>query len=436
MRKLNAVALLLALILIVTGCGQTGTESNGTNGSSSDTKTIEFMHLWPTGTSAAQNQILNEIIEDFESENPGIKVEQEILSNEQYKDKLKVLAASEELPDVGMSWPGGWLQPYVNSNMFAPLDDVLDSDFRDKFVDGTIEGFEVDGKTYGLPTDLNIAMIFYNKKIFEENGLEVPTTYDEFLNVITTLNNNDITPIALGNRDAWTGSMWYMYLADRIAGAETIVNAVNGTNTFEDPNLVEAAEEIQNLVDLGAFLQGFNGLTSSEAESLFTNGQAAMFLSATWMLPTFTNSDDLSQEFKDSVDYFKFPAVEGGKGDINGFVGGNGGLFVAENSDVKEEAKQFVKYFTEKFGERSLDEAGIIPSYKLNADDYDLPDMYLKVLNDLNDASSITLFADNLMNPGPAQVHLDMIQSLFGKESTAEEFVKAHEEALAEDVVE
>jgi len=72
----------------------------------------------------------------------------------------------------------------------------------------------------------------------------------------------------------------------------------------------------------------------------------------------------------------------------------------------------------------------------LNADDYDLPELYLKVLKDLNDASSITLFADNIMTPGPAQVHLDMIQSLFGKEATPEEFVKAHEEALAKEAEE
>lgn len=391
------------------------------------------MHLWPEGTSASQNKLLNEIIDDFENENPGIKVTQEILSNEQYKNKLKVLSASGELPDVGMAWPGGWLKPYVEGNMFAPLDDVLDSEFRDKFVDGTIEGFEVNEKTYGLPTDLNIAVIFYNKEIFAEYGLEVPTTYDEFLNVVATLKENGIDPVALGNKELWTGSMWYMYLADRIGGTETLVNAVNRTSTFEDPALVQAAVEIQNLVDAGAFQKGYNSLTSSEAESTFTSGQAAMYLSATWMLPSFTSGENLTQEFKEAVDYFKFPAVEGGEGDINSFVGGTGGLFVAENSNVKEEAKLFVKYFTKEFGERALDEAGIIPAYKLNADDYDLPEMYLKVLKDLNNASNITLFADNLMSPAPAQVHLDMIQTLFGKEITPEEFVQAQEEALAEE---
>lgn len=108
-----------------------------------------------------------------------------------------------------------------------------------------------------------------------------------------------------------------MYLADHFGGTETIVNAVNRTKTFEDPTLVQAAEEIQNLVDLGAFQKGYNGASSSEAESLFTSGQAAMYLTGTWILPSFTNGENFTQEFKDSVDYFKFPSVEGGKGNIN-----------------------------------------------------------------------------------------------------------------------
>jgi raffinose/stachyose/melibiose transport system substrate-binding protein len=162
MKKLKALSLLLALTLAAAaGCGSSNQAEKDPAGSGG-TKTIKFMHLWPEGTNAPQNKILNEIIADFERENPGIKIEQEILANEQYKDKIKVLSASNQLPDVGMAWPGGWLQPYVEGNKIASFDDVIDSDYRNKFVDGTIEAFEVDGKTYGLPTDLNIAIVYYN----------------------------------------------------------------------------------------------------------------------------------------------------------------------------------------------------------------------------------------------------------------------------------
>ena len=166
------------------------------------------MHLWPEGSSKAQFTIVNDIIKQYEKDHPDVKVQTEILGNEQYKDKIKVLSASNELPDVGVTWAAGYMQPFVKGEMFAPLDDVIDSNFKDQFVAGTTEAFAIDGKTYGLPLELNITPVYYNKEIFEKYNLEVPETYDEFLTVVKTLTDNGVTPITLGNKDRWTGSMW------------------------------------------------------------------------------------------------------------------------------------------------------------------------------------------------------------------------------------
>jgi raffinose/stachyose/melibiose transport system substrate-binding protein len=419
-------AILISAMLLLSGCGgENASDSDG------DSKVIKFMHLWPEGSSKTHNEIVNEIIADYEDENPGVKVELEVLSNEQYKDKIQVLSTSDELPDVGMTWAAGYLQPYVDGNKFAPLDDIIESDLKDSFVSGTAEAYAIDGKTYGLPLELNIATVFYNKAIFEEYGLEAPETLEELEQVIETLNENDVAPIALGNKDRWTGSLWYMYLADRIGGSDVLTNAINRTGTFEDPALVQAAEEVQNLVNMDAFVKGFNGLADEEAKSMFMNEQAAMYLIATWDLPNYTTNEDVPQEFRDSVGYFKFPTVDG-KGDMNSFVGGPGvGLFVAENSDVKEEAKDFASFFVQEWGEKSVTQAGVIPATKLDAGSLDLPQMYVDVLEDLNSASNLTLFADVQMSPDAAQVHLDMIQAIFGNEVTPEEFTKAHEDALS-----
>ncbi|MFC4386385.1 extracellular solute-binding protein [Gracilibacillus marinus] len=429
--------LLLSLFALVflAACGGSDGENaskDDENESGSGDKVIEFMHLWPEGSSKQHYDIVNGIIEEYESDNPGVKVKLEILGNEQYKEKLKVLSTSNELPDVGMTWAAGFLEPYVSGNMFASLDDLLDGPLKDKFVPGTAEAYALDGTTYGLPLELNITPLYYNKAIFEEHGLEAPTTFDELKEVVQTLVDHGVTPIALGNKDRWTGSMWYMYLADRIGGPEVLNKAIDRSGSFEDPALVEAAKEVQELVDMGAFLNGFNGLGNDEAKGYFINEQAAMYLMGSWDLPEWTTSEANPQEFKDSIDYMKFPVVEGGKGDENSFVGGPGvGLFVAENSDVKEEAKDFVAFFVEKWGEQSVEKAGVIPATKVDTEGSDLPQMYVDVLNDLNEASNITLYADVQMSAGVAEVHLDMIQALFGKAVTPEEFAKQQEEALA-----
>jgi len=434
LRKWSVLSfLMIATVFILVACGNDeGGESNGNESSGGD-KTIEFMHLWPQGSSAQHYKIVEEIISDFEEEHEGVEVDVEVLSNEQYKDKIKVLSSSDELPDVGMTWAAGYLEPYVEGSKFASLNDILEEGLQDEFVPGTTEAYAIDDNVYGLPLELNIVHVYYNKAIFDEHGLDEPTTYEELVEVVETLNDNGVEPIALGNRDRWTGSMWFMYLADRIGGGELLTQAIEREASFEDPAFVEAADKVQELVDMGAFVDGFNGLADEEAKSMFMNEQAAMYLIATWDLPNYTTNEEVPQEFRDSVGYFPFPTVDG-EGDLDSYVGGPGvGLFVAEDSDVQDEAKEFAKFFVEEWGARAVTDVGVIPATKVDGDSLDLPQMYTDVLNDLNEATNITLFADVQMSSATAEVHLDQIQALFGGEITPEEFVEAHERALEEE---
>ncbi|MBM7839636.1 raffinose/stachyose/melibiose transport system substrate-binding protein [Alkalihalobacillus xiaoxiensis] len=425
-KKALTLVSVLSASFVVVGCSG----SNDGTGTTGDGATVEFMHLWPQGSSAEHHRIVNEIISDFEEET-DISIDLQVLSNEQYKDQITILSTSNELPDVGMTWAAGYLDPFVEGNKFTPLDDLLDDGLRDQFVAGTVEAYEKDDQTYGLPLELNTVYVYYNQTIFDQYGLEEPQTYDEFLDVISTLNENGENPIALGNRDRWTGSMWYMYFADRIGGSDTLTEAIDRTGTFEDPALVEAAAKVQELVEQDAFVNGFNGLADEEAKSMFMNEQAAMYMIATWDLPNFTTNEDVPQEFRDSVGYFKFPTVDG-SGETNSFVGGPGvGLFVSDDSDVQDEAKQFAAYFIEEWGERAVAEAGVIPATIVDGESLDLPDMYVDVLDDLNNATNLTLYADVQMTASAAETHLDLIQSLFGMQITPEEFASQHESALA-----
>ncbi|MEV5025311.1 extracellular solute-binding protein [Paenibacillus sp. LPE1-1-1.1] len=435
-KKWITVSLIICLVLVAAGCGKNSNEgSSAANGSASDGKdkvTVNFMHLWPEGVSAGQNKIVNQIIKEYQTEHPNVTVKQEVLDNEQYKNKLKVLSASNKLPDVGVTWAAGFLQPYVKGNLFTPVDDLLSGELNGKFVSGTTEAYAIDGKTYALPLEFNIAPVYYNKAIFEKYKLEIPQTYEQLKAVVKTLSDNGVAPIALGNKDRWTGSLWYMYLADRMAGQQALSGAINGSGSFMDEGLVKAATEVQTLVDSNAFVKGFNGLSNEEAKSEFLNGKAAMYMMGTWELPNFTTNEDIPQDFRDSVGFFKFPTVEGGKGDINSWVGGPGvGLFVAENSAVKAEAKAFVEYFVTKWGEQSVTGAGVIPATKVDASSMELPQLYKDLFNEMNQASSITLFADVQMEANAAETHLNMIQALFGKAATPEKFSEEHDKAIS-----
>ncbi|GGH39424.1 ABC transporter substrate-binding protein [Paenibacillus segetis] len=388
------------------------------------------MHLWSDGNNSAQNKMVKEIIREFEEANPNITITTEVLENEQYKSKLRVLAASNDLPDVGFTWAAGFMDPYVKGNKFASLDDLLQGELNGKFVAGTTEAYSFDGKTYALPVELNIVPVYYNKEIFTKYNLQPPQTLNELKAIIRTLNDNGVTPVTLGGKDGWPASFWYMYLADRIGGPDLMDKAV-ADQDFTDPSLLEAARQVQELVNLNTFIKGYNGLSNDEAKEQFMNGNSAMYAVGTWELPNYTTATDVSQEFKAKIGYFKFPTVAGGKGNVDDWVGGPGtGLFVSKNSEHTQAAKSFVSFFVQKWGEHSVVDAGVIPATKVDTAAIKLPQMFIDLLDELNKANKVTLYLDTQMKPGASSIHINQVQALFGKAVTPEEFIKKQDEAL------
>lgn len=162
----------LILAVILTGCnnaGSGGGSDSGSNAGGGDSGTdgkvtLKFMHLWPAGSSAQQNKLVNDIIQQYQTDNPNVTIKQEVLENEQYKNKLKILSASNELPDVGVTWVMGFLEPYVKGALFAPLDELLNGSLGEKFIAGTTEAYAVDGKTYAAPIELNISPFITTKR--------------------------------------------------------------------------------------------------------------------------------------------------------------------------------------------------------------------------------------------------------------------------------
>jgi raffinose/stachyose/melibiose transport system substrate-binding protein len=436
--KKKTVAILMSVFMLVSlvlaGCSSsTSSEESSADGK----KVIKFMHLWPEGSSNAQFSIVKNIISEYEKEHSDIKIETEILNPDQYREKLKVLASSNELPDIGMTWSDGFIKPYVEGNMLTPLDDVVegDADLKDAFIPGVKESYAVDGKTYGLPLELNISYVFYNKEIFKKYNLEVPKTFAEYKNVVKTLADNGVVPATVGAKDGWPASFWFMYLADRIGGPTILTDVIHGKAKMDDPAIVKAAEEIQNLVDMGGFVKGSSALSNDDAKGFFMNEKSAMFLTATWELPNYTTSPDVTKEFKDKIGYFKFPTYEGGKGtDINSYVGGPGvGLFVAKDSKVQKEAKDFVGFLVKKWGEKSVTDAGVIPATKVDTANLDLAPMYIDILKDLSEASNVTTYFDTQGSPAVSELHHDLVTALFGKQVTPKEFVKQHADELAKE---
>jgi raffinose/stachyose/melibiose transport system substrate-binding protein len=412
----------LLVTLLIAGCGSSG--SNGGSGRKS-------ISLWHHQTAGAGPGLIQQAVDRFKLRHPDIDVEVSYFNNDAYKTKIKVAMGAGNAPCIFPTWGGGTLREYVKANQVADLTPYMSKDkYKNRFLDASFTQITFDGKIYGVPIEnTSLAVIFYNKAIFQKFNLAPPQTYDELLTVIRTLKQNGIAPFALANKPKWPGSMYFMYLVDRIGGPETFAKAAAQEGaTFEDPVFIEAGQRIQDLVREGAFQQGFNGLDfdSGGTRQLLYSGKAAMELMGTWQSSTIkTENPDF---YNNNLGFFPFPAIKEGKGDPRDIVGTVGDNFYAIASSCKnpDDAFTLLQYMIDDTSVDLRGKAGRVPPVKgFTSDD----PMLQEILKLVQQAPNVQLWYDQYLPPSVAEVHKDTSQALFALSMTPEEAAKTLEQA-------
>ena len=148
---------------------------------------------------------------EYEELHPDVKVELIQETDQSVKDKTKTLTASGALPDIYFTWTGNWAQNFIDGGLAADLTEVIapDTEWGKTFGEASLSAFEVDGKYFGIPLYNNGKFMGYNTAIFDEVGLEVPTTFEELIDSCAPLRAAGYEPIAFGNKD---GSVSYTHL--------------------------------------------------------------------------------------------------------------------------------------------------------------------------------------------------------------------------------
>lgn len=149
---------------------------------------------------------LDELVSGFEAEYPDVKVNVEAMSMDNYTDVIKLRFSTNEAPDVIFGQPKSYTD-LIDNGMIM---DLSDQEFAGRLSEGATNCVTYNDKIYGVALDQMANVVFYNKDIFEEQGLSVPTTYDEFIDVCKKLKEAGITPCAAGyTDDIAIGANWY-----------------------------------------------------------------------------------------------------------------------------------------------------------------------------------------------------------------------------------
>lgn len=365
-RKMTAMVLAAAMVAGLTmGCGSDGDkpadapasdegqkqddkQDDGADaaddaGSDGEEVTLKLFSNLPDRNNG-QGLVEQMIIDEYMEQNKNVKIEVEALDEEAYKIKFKAYSM-EGLPDVVSIWgQPAFLDEVLDAGVLAELSQ---DDYKDyTFVPGSLDGFMKDGKLYGLPRNTDVAGFYYNQKMFEDNGWEVPKTYDDLLALAGKISDAGITPLAMDGGDGWPLAVYLSGILFKLTGpdyASTVSNAI-ANGDFSDPAYTKAAQLLYDSAKAGLFQNGFDTQDYGTAQNLFTNGQAAMFYMGSWEASMALN-EDIPEEVRDNIRVFTMPTIEGGVGTATDIAAWNGGGYaVSESSENKEEAIKFLNF--------------------------------------------------------------------------------------------
>lgn len=422
MKKWMIALISTMLVTAITGCSSADPNNSSANNSSSDAKP-ETLRIAMGSPGEGLIKVWETIGKEFEEQHQGIKVEFSYQDDDTYQTiGLPNLLSGKNAPDLYFEWAGQRLQTRVTDGYAADITEQLQSSgLKDMFAEGTFNGMVIDGKTYMIPTAGDVTnVIFYNKAVFNDLGLQPPTTWEEFLQVCDTIKQAGITPLVIGNSDLWTAGNWVAHVISRVVGEDAYSEAMQLKQPFNTPDFVKAYGYVQELWDKGYINENVTASSDSEADMLFLNGSGAMHPIGSWLAPTAVEeTPDLE------LGYFNTPAIPDGKGNQDSVIGVLNGMVVNKNSKLIDEAIEFMKLYSSAESSKKLSDAGAVPITKDGIDKETMLPLSLE-LNALMENAPV------LVSPPDTGYSIEVANALNMATSEVIGGAKSPEDALAE----
>lgn len=367
-RRLIATTGIAALgVAALAGCGPAEQESDG------------VLTLWHyEGENSAMGIAWNRAIAIFEEET-GATVAFEERSFEQIRQTASQVLNSDEAPDLLEYNKGNATAGLLASQgLLAPLDDAVAEYGWDETLASSLQttarydedGVMGSGSWYGVPTYGEYVQFYYNAEMFDEYGVEVPTTLDELEDAMQAFVDEGITPLAEAAAEYPLGQLWYQ-LALTQADRQWVddYQVYDHPIDFAGPEVTYATDTVADWVERGFISGDATGLAAEDAGTGFINGTYPMFFSGSWwygrfldeaehdwstflfpeaemspgssgnlwVIPTTSGDPELAQEF---IDITLRP-------EIQAMMGDNGGVPVAASADdlTNESSVELIENF-------------------------------------------------------------------------------------------
>lgn len=412
-RRLAVAAVATAGAMLLGGC------AGGGGGAAEDDNTLTLWHF--EGANSAMGIAWDEAIKIFEEET-GATVEFEEKGFEQIRSTASQVLNSDEAPDILEYAKGnGTAGLLASQGLLTEITDAVDEyGWADKLAPSlqttarySEDGVMGSGEWFGIPNYGEYVTVYYNKDAFAAQGIEVPTTYEEFEAAMQKFVDAGITPLAEAGQEYPLGQLFYQLAlskADRqwVNDYQLYENEVD----WQDDALTYAADTLLDYVDKGYISPDASGLKAEDAGVSFISGESPIFVSGSWWYGRFIDEID-------SFDFgtFLFPGSDlslGSAGnmwvvpasagnpdlaykfiditlrpEIQAILGNNGGLPVAANIEdiTDEKSKELIEGFN------TINERDGLAFYP----DWPTPTFYDKIVAELQELINKTKSPDEVL---------------------------------------
>lgn len=344
------VAVMLAAATVLTACGDDDDASAG-----------DELTLWHyESPDSAMGVAWNKAIEEFERTHDGVTVKFEEKGFEQIQKSAQMVLNSDEAPDLleynkgnataGLLSKQGLLTDLSDVVTERGWDDRLSASLQTtcKYDDRGVMGGD---RWFGVPNYAEYTMVYYNKDLFAQHGVAVPTSLDELTTAMDTFVDKGVTPLSVGAKEYPAQQILYQ-LALSKADSDWVrgFQQYDGEVDFHDEAWTYGAETFADWAAKGYLDKNSTGIDAEGMGVAFMEGRFPMMISGSWW---YGRVQSTVKDF--AWDTFLFPGSDLA-------LGSSGNLWVVpENSPNKELAYDFIDITMKPEIQALLGNSGGIP---------------------------------------------------------------------------
>ena len=366
MKARNVVIAITAAALAIglAGCSKTSPSTSSTG-----PVTMTFWHNASQGKGSAYWE---QAVKAFQDANPNIKINIEIVQNEDLDGKLQAAMQANNTPDIFFQRGGQKMADQVAAGKVADITSLIDPTVKSQLAGG-LAVTTINGKVYGVPTSMMPEGFWYSEDLFNAAGVKAADikTIDDLVAAAGKLKSSGVAPIALGAQDAWPAAHWFYQFGLRQCSKAEAEAMTAGKPNLDDPCWLAALKSLADFRDAKPFNDGFLTTVAQQgagsSAGMVANHKAAMELMGAWnvgvigsLTPDKNNLPDLR--------FFPFPSVSGGKGDQSAMMAGNDG-YSCSNKAPQPACANFLNFFASTAQQKLYAEAfSTIPANPTAAD--------------------------------------------------------------------